>query len=156
VKRVIYSASVLKCTDVCKHRFGVQLLKNPPLCSSTYYTSFKGYFQTWRLPRRWISVLCPCHSETLSGSTESLKGHNSGGPGPGAAFSAPEQYHRPLCPPRYIGGDNESHTLSGHTLTRGYNHFHPFWLLMAARTAAPPSSDSTRDKKDTQTDSPKS
>jgi hypothetical protein len=36
VERVFYSAFVLKCTDVCKHRFGVQLLKNPPLCSSTF------------------------------------------------------------------------------------------------------------------------
>ena len=34
VKRVFYGASVLKCTDMCKHRFAVQLLKNPPLCSS--------------------------------------------------------------------------------------------------------------------------
>jgi hypothetical protein len=35
VKRVFYSAFVRKCTDMCKHRFGVQLLQNPPLCSST-------------------------------------------------------------------------------------------------------------------------
>ncbi len=33
--RVFYSAFVWKCTYVCKHRFGVQLLQNPPLCSST-------------------------------------------------------------------------------------------------------------------------
>jgi hypothetical protein len=32
---VFYSAFVWKCTDVCKHRFGMQLLQNPPLCSST-------------------------------------------------------------------------------------------------------------------------
>ncbi len=36
VKRVFYSAIVWKCTDMCKHRFGVQLLQNPPLCSSTH------------------------------------------------------------------------------------------------------------------------
>ncbi len=35
VKRVFYSAFVRKCTVMCKHRFGVQLLQNPPLCSST-------------------------------------------------------------------------------------------------------------------------
>ncbi len=35
VKKVFYSAFVWKCTDVCNHRFGVQLLQNPPLCSST-------------------------------------------------------------------------------------------------------------------------
>jgi hypothetical protein len=29
------SAFVWKCTDMCKHRFGVQLLQNPPLRSST-------------------------------------------------------------------------------------------------------------------------
>jgi hypothetical protein len=37
VKRVFYSAFVEKCIDMCKHRFGVQLLQNPPLCSSTEY-----------------------------------------------------------------------------------------------------------------------
>jgi len=37
VKRVFYSASFLKCTDMCKHRFGVQLWKNSPLCSSTVW-----------------------------------------------------------------------------------------------------------------------
>jgi hypothetical protein len=35
VKRVFYSAFVRKCPDMCKHRFGVQLLQNPLLCSST-------------------------------------------------------------------------------------------------------------------------
>jgi hypothetical protein len=35
MKRVFYSAFVWKCTDLCKHRFGVQLLQNPSLCSST-------------------------------------------------------------------------------------------------------------------------
>ncbi len=35
VKRVFYSAFVWKCTDMCKHRFGVQLLQNPPLCRRT-------------------------------------------------------------------------------------------------------------------------
>ncbi len=29
------SAFVWKCTDMCKHRFGVQMLQNPPLCRST-------------------------------------------------------------------------------------------------------------------------
>ena len=38
VKRVFYSAFVWKCTYMCKHRFGVQLLQNPPLCSSTVRT----------------------------------------------------------------------------------------------------------------------
>jgi hypothetical protein len=32
VKRVFSSAFVWKCTDMCKHHFGVQLLQNPPLC----------------------------------------------------------------------------------------------------------------------------
>jgi hypothetical protein len=36
VKRVFYSAFVWKCTYMCKHRFGVRLLQNPPLCSNTY------------------------------------------------------------------------------------------------------------------------
>jgi hypothetical protein len=35
VKKVFCSVLVLKCTDMCKHRFGVQLLQNPLLCSST-------------------------------------------------------------------------------------------------------------------------
>jgi hypothetical protein len=35
VKRVFYSAFFRKCTDMCKHLFGVQLLPNPPLCSNT-------------------------------------------------------------------------------------------------------------------------
>ncbi len=39
VKSVFYSAFVKKCTDMCKHRFGVQLLQNPPLCSSTVATA---------------------------------------------------------------------------------------------------------------------
>jgi hypothetical protein len=26
----VYSAFVLKCTDMCKHRLGVQVLQNPP------------------------------------------------------------------------------------------------------------------------------
>jgi hypothetical protein len=38
VKRVFHSAFVRKCTDMRKHRFGMQLLQNPPLCSSTVYT----------------------------------------------------------------------------------------------------------------------
>jgi hypothetical protein len=35
---VFYSAFIWKFTDVCKHRFGVQLLQNPPLCSNTIFT----------------------------------------------------------------------------------------------------------------------
>jgi hypothetical protein len=35
VKIAFYSAFVWKCIDMCKHRFGVQLLENPPLCRST-------------------------------------------------------------------------------------------------------------------------
>ncbi len=35
VKRMFYSAFVWKCTHMCKHRFGVQLLENPSLCRST-------------------------------------------------------------------------------------------------------------------------
>jgi hypothetical protein len=35
VKRVFHSAFIWKCTDVCKHRFRVQLLQNPLSCSST-------------------------------------------------------------------------------------------------------------------------
>jgi hypothetical protein len=35
VKRVFYTAFVRKCTDMCKHHFGVQLLQNPPFWSST-------------------------------------------------------------------------------------------------------------------------
>ncbi len=29
MKRVFYSAFVWKCTDMCQHRFGVQVLQNP-------------------------------------------------------------------------------------------------------------------------------
>ncbi len=36
VKRVFYGAFVLKCTEMCKHRFRVQLLQNTPFCSSTF------------------------------------------------------------------------------------------------------------------------
>ncbi len=32
---MFYSAFVWKCTDLSNHRFGVQLLQNPPLSSST-------------------------------------------------------------------------------------------------------------------------
>jgi hypothetical protein len=42
VKRVFYSAFVRKCTYMCKHRFGVQLLQHPPLCSSTAATTSKA------------------------------------------------------------------------------------------------------------------
>jgi hypothetical protein len=42
VKRVFYSAFVRKCTDMCKHRLGVQLLQNPPLCSSTNNTGARS------------------------------------------------------------------------------------------------------------------
>ncbi len=35
MKRVFYSAFVLKRTEMCKHRFRVQLLQNPPLCTVT-------------------------------------------------------------------------------------------------------------------------
>ncbi len=38
VKRAFYSAFDWKYTDICKHRFGVQLLQNPPLCCSTLWT----------------------------------------------------------------------------------------------------------------------
>jgi hypothetical protein len=34
---LFYSAFVWKCTEMCKHHFGVQLLLNPPLCSSTQF-----------------------------------------------------------------------------------------------------------------------
>ncbi len=38
MKRVFSSAFVWKCTDMCKHHhFRVQLLQNPPLCSSTLH-----------------------------------------------------------------------------------------------------------------------
>jgi hypothetical protein len=30
-----YRSFVWKCTHMCKHRIGVQLLQNPPLCIST-------------------------------------------------------------------------------------------------------------------------
>jgi hypothetical protein len=30
----MHGAFVWKCTNMCKHRFGGQLLQNPPLCSS--------------------------------------------------------------------------------------------------------------------------
>ncbi len=39
VKRVFSSPFVWKCTDMCTHRFGVQLLQNPPLFSSTLTTA---------------------------------------------------------------------------------------------------------------------
>jgi hypothetical protein len=38
MERVFYSAIVWKCTYMCKHRFGVQLFQNPPLCRSTHFT----------------------------------------------------------------------------------------------------------------------
>jgi hypothetical protein len=47
VKKVIYSAFVLKCADMCKHRFGVQLLQNPPLCSSTSPNPAHGPHQVY-------------------------------------------------------------------------------------------------------------
>jgi hypothetical protein len=43
VKRLFYSAFVWKYTDICKHRFGVQLLQNPPLCSCTASIPSLGY-----------------------------------------------------------------------------------------------------------------
>ena len=43
VKGVFYGAFVRKCTDMCKHRIGVQLLQNPPLCSSTVNILFQGH-----------------------------------------------------------------------------------------------------------------
>jgi hypothetical protein len=43
VKRVFYSAFVFKCTEMCKHRFRVQLLQNPPLCSITLCQPRKKY-----------------------------------------------------------------------------------------------------------------
>jgi len=36
LKMVFYSVFVWKCTDMCKHRFRVQLLQNTPLCSSIF------------------------------------------------------------------------------------------------------------------------
>ncbi len=41
VKSVFYSAFVRKCTDMCKHRFVVQLLQNPPLCRSTLIKAYQ-------------------------------------------------------------------------------------------------------------------
>jgi hypothetical protein len=41
VKSVFYSAFVMKCTDMCKHRFEVHLLQNPPLSSSTSCSVYK-------------------------------------------------------------------------------------------------------------------
>ncbi len=45
VKRVLYSAFVRKCTDMCKHRFGVQLLQNPQLCGNTALFTVYGNVQ---------------------------------------------------------------------------------------------------------------
>ncbi len=36
MKRFFNSAFVWKCIYMCKHRLGVQLFQNPPLCRSTY------------------------------------------------------------------------------------------------------------------------
>jgi hypothetical protein len=38
--KFLSSAFVWKCTDM--HRFGVQLLQNPPLCSSTIFSPGSG------------------------------------------------------------------------------------------------------------------
>jgi hypothetical protein len=70
VKRVLNSAFVRKCTDMCKHRFGVQLLQNPPLCSSTVFTSTltlfsKSYHRLTRYQNRSPPKL-PDHSIFLS------------------------------------------------------------------------------------------
>jgi hypothetical protein len=55
-ERFFYSAFVWKCTDKIKHRFGVQLLQNPPLCSSTekyafiptvQYSTYQKTFKEW-------------------------------------------------------------------------------------------------------------
>jgi hypothetical protein len=45
VTMVFYIAFVRKCTDICKHRFGVQLLQNPPLCISTVETYHRKNFR---------------------------------------------------------------------------------------------------------------
>jgi hypothetical protein len=50
MKRVFYySTFVRKCTDMCKHHFGVLLLQNPPLCSSTLQSANKATNTTYSL-----------------------------------------------------------------------------------------------------------
>ncbi len=59
MKRVFYSEFVWKCIDMCKHRFGVQLLKNPPFCSSTFQTRKNiDKFGSQRTGRSFVRKLC--------------------------------------------------------------------------------------------------
>jgi hypothetical protein len=37
---------VWKCTNMCKHSFGVQLLQNPPFCSSTHKLNVTLFYNT--------------------------------------------------------------------------------------------------------------
>ncbi len=46
VKRVFYSVFVWKCSDMCKHCYGVQLFQNPPLCSNTLQNTLKETRET--------------------------------------------------------------------------------------------------------------
>jgi hypothetical protein len=55
VKREFYSALVWKCTDMCKHGFGVQLLQNPPLGSSTLIL----YLDFQEVGKYKLSVIMP-------------------------------------------------------------------------------------------------
>ncbi len=65
MKRLFYSAFVWKCTDMCKHRFGVQLLQNPPLCRSSVVRSFHGrLYHTLVQCKKRLAVFPPqpgCH-----------------------------------------------------------------------------------------------
>ncbi len=71
VKRVFYSAFFRKCTIMCKHRFGVQLLQNPPLCSSTEFSIYifltmKSFNLLWKHSFSLIKYLFSRNSSVYS------------------------------------------------------------------------------------------
>jgi hypothetical protein len=53
-----YNAFVLKSTFLCKHRFIVQVLKNPPFCSSTIFAFEWDYWSAyWNLYKTFVVLL---------------------------------------------------------------------------------------------------
>ena len=59
VKMIFYSAFVWKCIDMCKDRFGVQLMQNSPFCSSTFQTRKNiDKFGSQRTGRSFVRKLC--------------------------------------------------------------------------------------------------
>ncbi len=72
VKREFYSALVWKCTDMCKHGFGVQLLQNPPLCSSTLIL----YLDFQEVVKYKLSVIMPGGYRRSSSSCSTFQSLN--------------------------------------------------------------------------------